>query len=327
MCMNDSRRTELFFLSILLLFPIWSGCTKKTESPVISVFSYQDHDNKFLTVSEGSVPVFTYVYGTNLKEGVPEDRARSNYIHPLYNLEGEIVTDDFPADHYHHRGIFIAWPRVIVNGDTLSLWDIRGVEKRFERWLGQEAEPEFARLGVQVGWNAGETKVVEETLWITVSRAGDIGRAIDFDLTLRAVQDSVALLGSADIKGYGGFNYRPAPFDNPVITTEGGIQQEDSDLKQFPWGDFSAMFKGTQAPSGVAIFQNPANPDAPNGWCLRHYGFLGVAWPGLDPYAFMPGKPVHVRYRVWVHRGDAVEGQVASAYESYIKLSSNTSGK
>ncbi|MCE5248648.1 PmoA family protein [bacterium] len=294
------------------------------SSPVNGAFSFSEHDNKFLTVSEGQIPVFTYVYGMNLKDGVPEDRTRSNYVHPLYDLDGHPLSDDFPADHYHHRGIFIAWPRVIVNGDTLNLWDIRGMDKRFERWLGQETGPVFGRLGVQLGWYAGETKVVDEILWITAFRAGNVGRAIDFDLTLRAVTDSVILIGSPDEgKGYGGFNFRPAPFDNPVITTDSGIQ-EDSNLKRFPWADFSAIFKGTQSPSGVAIFQNPVNHDIPNGWCLRHYGFLGVAWPGLDPYTLRPSESFHARYRVWIHRGDAVAGQVAAAYDYYAKPPSVT---
>jgi hypothetical protein len=32
--------------------------------------------------------------------------SRSNYIHPLYDNDGEIITEDFPEDHLHHHGIF-----------------------------------------------------------------------------------------------------------------------------------------------------------------------------------------------------------------------------
>jgi hypothetical protein len=58
--------------------------------------------------------VFVYNYGMQLKPGVPEDRRRACYLHPVWTPGGTIVTDDFPADHYHHRGIFWAWPRVKV---------------------------------------------------------------------------------------------------------------------------------------------------------------------------------------------------------------------
>jgi hypothetical protein len=38
---------------------------------------------------------------------------RSDYIHPLYGLNGEMLTNDWPdADHPHHRGIFWAWLEV-----------------------------------------------------------------------------------------------------------------------------------------------------------------------------------------------------------------------
>ena len=38
---------------------------------------------------------------------------RSNYIHPLYGVEGEMLTRDWPdGAHPHHRGIFWAWPEV-----------------------------------------------------------------------------------------------------------------------------------------------------------------------------------------------------------------------
>jgi hypothetical protein len=31
---------------------------------------------------------------------------RANYVHPLYGLKGEILTEDFPEDHLQHHGIF-----------------------------------------------------------------------------------------------------------------------------------------------------------------------------------------------------------------------------
>jgi AcrR family transcriptional regulator len=40
---------------------------------------------------------------------VPEKFRRSCYIHPLYGLDGEVMTEDFPVDHRHHRGVFWAW--------------------------------------------------------------------------------------------------------------------------------------------------------------------------------------------------------------------------
>lgn len=287
---------------------------QRASSVVPQVFTFDEQEDTFLTLSEDGAPVLRYVYGMNLKEGVPEDRRRSNYLHPVYGLDGEILTDDFPEDHHHHRGIFLAWPQIIVDGDSLELWHIQGIEKRFEQWIGRETGPVFARMGVHNGWYAGGKKVVDETVWITAFRKGDVGRIIDIEFTLTATKSPVKIVGSPGLKGYGGLNYRTAPFTDEIITTDEGIQQ-DSDLRRFPWADFSAIFGDSASHSGLSIFQDRANLNAPNGWCLRHYGFLGVAWPGNNPYLLQPGKPLNLRYRIWIHRGDADEGRVSAAYE------------
>ncbi len=210
---------------------------QRVSSSSPQVFMFEDQEDKFLTLSEDGTPVLRYVYGMNLKEGVPEDRRRSNYIHPVYGLDGEILTDDFPEDHYHHRGLYLAWPQIIVDGDSLELWHIQGIEKRFEQWIGRETGPVFARLGVHNGWYAGDKKVVGENVWITAFRKGAVGRIIDIEFTLTATESPVKIVGSPSLKGYGGFNYRPAPCKEEVITTNEGIQ-EDSELRRLRWAAF-----------------------------------------------------------------------------------------
>jgi hypothetical protein len=290
---------------------------KKAAEPVAPAFSFTDQERMRLTVSEAGKPVISCVYGMNLEEGVPEDRRRSSYFHPVYGLDGEVLSDDFPEDHYHHRGIFWTWPQVFVGGEKYSLWDIMGIYQRFESWLCRQSGPVFAKLGVQNGWYVEEKRVVDEKVWVKIYRASEMGRILDFELCWEAVDEPVTLLGSPDIKGYGGFSFRFAPFENPVLTTAGGVQAEDSNRIPFPWADFSANFAGRPEKSGAALFDHPENIDHPNGWCLRHYGFVGIAWPGVEPFVLQPGNPITARYRVLIHRDDAEEADVARAYTAY----------
>ena len=47
------------------------------------------------------------------RKALPDgEAARSNYFHPLYDVDGNVLTEDFPNDHIHHRGIFWAWHQV-----------------------------------------------------------------------------------------------------------------------------------------------------------------------------------------------------------------------
>ncbi len=282
-----------------------------------AAFRFEKADDKYLHLFEEDKAVLTYNYGMLLKEGVPEDRRRSCYIHPVYGLDGEILTDDFPADHLHHRGLCWVWPRVIIDDKECDLWDLRGIGQKFERWLGQEVGPVCAVFGAANGWYVGDEKIINETVWVRVFRAGVKGRAIDVELTLNATKQPVKISGRPPVKGYGGFSFRFAPREETVLTSPAGKEAEDSNLKPYPWADLSARFAGRDTFSGVAIFDDAKNPGFPNGWTLRNYGFLGAAWPGLEMYTLKPGKPLTLRYRLWVHRGDAKQGSVAEASAAY----------
>ena len=80
--------------------------------------------------------------------------------------------------------------------------------------------------------------------------------------------------------------------------------------------DYAAGF-GAPTRTGVAIMAPSDHPGGVPGWTTR-YGFLGVAWPGLEKVTLEPGRaPLRLRYRVYLHGGDASEGRVAEAYAAY----------
>ncbi len=278
-------------------------------------FRFVDREGGRLQVLDGDAPVLTYAWGDQLKDGVPADRKRSCYVHPLWGLDGEVLTDDFPPDHYHHRGVFWTWPRMKAAGKDVDLWTIVGIRQHFGKWLGREAGVDGAALAVANEWRVGDAVVARETVRLLAHKADALGRAIDVELRLEAASP-VELLG-AEGKGYGGLGLRFAPRQDTVITSEEGRQAKDSDTHKSWWADLSARFGGRQAASGAAIFIHPDNPGGPNAWTLRHYGFLGPCWPGLEPYTLEPGKPVTLKYRLWVHRGDVAAGKVAEAWAAY----------
>jgi len=207
-----------------------------------------------------------------------------------------------------------------VGGHKYSLWDLRGIGQRFERWTAREAGPVFSRLGVGNGWYVGEKRVVNESVDLVVYRACAVGRVVDLTLIFEALDRPVALQGTLDQqKGYGGLCLRFGPRTRTWITTSGGKQDKDTDRVPFPWADLSGIFRDGNRTSGAAIFADAGNPAFPNGWTLREYGFLGVAWPGLQIVALEPGHPVTLRYRLWLHSGDAEGGAVRAQYDAYVK--------
>lgn len=272
-------------------------------------FHFRELDSGRLALYENGAPVFVYNYGPQLKPGVPENRRRADYLHPVYTPGGVILTDDFPRDHYHHRGIFWSWPVVRVAGSAYDCWTLKGCEQRFERWRGRETNPRFARVTAQNAWYVGGRKVVREEVDLRVYRTRESIREFEVALTLAAVDEPVEIAGSPERgKGYGGFDCRFAPRTGTAIVADTGPVARDEDHVPHAWAEMEALFDGRRA--GLRITADVRNPDFPGEWCLRNYGFIGASFPGVKAYRLDRGKPLTLRYRVRVF--DISDGPASS---------------
>ena len=277
----------------LLLLAVLMGVARAE-----SRFAFRDASPDSLELLENGQPVFVYNHGMILREGVDEKFRRSSYLHPVYAPNGALLTDDFPKDHRHHRGICWSWPDVQFLGKTYDVWAVEGMHQRFVTWRKRETAAGKAVLSVENGWFVGDRKAVREFVEITVHPSKGGRRVMDFDLRFEAVDEPVRIAGR-EIKGYGGFGVRFAPRDGTVIRTEKGIEAKDSDMIPHPWAELEATFAGKRA--GMRIEDAPENPgDRPVGWCLRHYGYLAANYPGLSAITLEPGHPLRLRYRVTV---------------------------
>jgi hypothetical protein len=284
------------------------------------VFRWTEQPGGKLELTENGKPVLVYNYGLQLKEGVKEQYRRTDYIHPIYDLDGVVITEDFPKDHFHHRGLFWAWPEVTVGGKQYDPWGCVGMQQRLKRWLVREAKPDCAVLGVENGWFIGDHSVVNETVRLKIHRSDSVSRMMDVSITLEAEKEAVSLRGRSDgKKGYGGFTLRLAPRREASVTTVDGRLAKDGVQIKSLWSDYSAKFGAGDTVSGVAIFDHPKDPVNPTTWLLRYYGVLNPTWPALETVTLEPGKPVTLNYRVFVHRGDAVNAKVSDACAAWVK--------
>ncbi len=279
----------------------------------------EDAEKGTLTVRESGVDVLTYRFLDQLDPAAPPNYVRSCYIHPLNFLDGRVLTHDFPPDHFHHHGLFWTWPVVNVRGQKTQTWHpaTPSLRQVFVRWTRREAGAESAVLGVEVAWKLdGEEVVAEETTTIRVHRASEAFRAVDLEIILRAVGGPMELKGSPESnKGYGGLCFRGAPLlTGAAMTTDLGPLLEDSVDQRFRWADVSTK------DLGVAVFVSPDHPDFPTTWLVRnsYAGVINPSWPGLKGATLMPDKPVALKYRIYLHRGDVTAGKVKEAYQTYL---------
>ena len=289
-----------------------------------------DDDGKSLTLIENGTPVLVYHYGmVDPPKKVPERYRRACYIHPLYGLDGEVLTQDFPLDHRHHRGVFWAWPNSTLGDKPMDVWALDGIRQVHQRWLAKEVKDGKAEIAAENHWlydDAPDSPKVRESVRIVVHPADDTARALDVYLKLENISDEAVTIRGAttDNKGYGGFCIRPDATRKPfTFTAAPGDLPEDMLRLESPWADVSYATKkdGTKQ-SGVAVFQHPGNPGYPHpGWITRGYGFLGVSWPHTEPHEMKPGDAFELRYRLYIHRGNAGEGKVKEAFDVYTAAS------
>lgn len=253
---------------------------------------------------------------------------RANYIHPLYGLDGEILTEDFPADHPHHRGIFWAWHQVWLGdkklGDSWAaqdfFWDIYDAKIL-------DVDSQSRALQVYVNWksplwteaNGTKKAFLKETTTIRVHRARNDIRKIDFQIKLLALEDGMRLGGSEDAKGYGGFTTRiPLP-DGLLFTGTGGpVEPKNLSVEAGPWLDFSGDFGKDGNINGLTILCHKSSPGYPQRWILRRKGSAqNPVYPGRHPIVLSRDKPLVLRYRLIIHRGKLSRSDLDKLQEEY----------
>jgi hypothetical protein len=282
----------------------------------VTEFQFKAIGDKSLGLWEDSQPVLVYNFGLMSLRGVRDAGTRSSYVHPIYGLDGEVLTDDFPADHYHHHGLFWGWPHVKIGDREYDLWKMQGIRIDFQRWLTKEVSDNRATLRVENGWFVGDKKVMSETVRLKVYPATPDGRNVDVALTWTPT-DKPVLLGGAEGKSYGGVTLRFAPREGTVITVPNGRTTEDLLVTRLPWADLSAQFKGAPRPSGATLFVRPDHPGYPPEWMTREYGVLAIGWPGVKAIALPVGKSVDCHYRLWIHRGVPEAAAIQREYDAY----------
>ena len=304
---NSSKRCVIRSITCALVMTSGVGSLTADESskkePGLKVVETADG----FVVSEGDATVLQYQLSPKSLNGT---FTRSNYIHPLCDLNGNEVTEDFPEDHRHHRGIFWAWHQVWVGdqkiGDPWLCKNFNWVTKA--RGLNYNSDNSVS-VSATIEWQSDQLQdsdglaspIAEELVRVTVHPRTNEYRIVEFRLAFRALLPDVRIGGSEDEKGYGGFSPRIKLNRNQTFVSEGKeIEPVKNAIHAGPWVDIS------DDKSGVAILTHPANPGAPEAWILRRSRSMQNArFPGAEPIPLPTDTCLLQRYQLVIHKGQS----------------------
>ncbi len=293
------------------------------------VVTIEERKDGFQFLDEGREVMF-YQKAPKSDDG---QHTAANYVHPVWGLDGEVLTQDFPPDHRHHHGVFWAWHQLWVGekraGDPWVNKDFLPVVKRTEVI---EEGPVFATLRTTVDWTSPlivdesgkPTSIVQETTQIRLFHATKDSQYIDFQISLRPLLEDVKIGGAENSRGYSGFTVRVKPPDDMKIVDAKGPLSEDRIGTASAWADVSGRYGKNDALSGIAILSHPSLPEFPPRWLLRYYGMQNVVYPGREPITLSRKRPLVLRHRLVVHRGDA---HTARIQDHQTAFQSSAAGK
>ncbi len=305
-------------LTTIICLLIISGIPTASFTQVFQVSKTEEG----IAVSEGDEKVLFYQQKAKSLDGKYE---RANYVHPLYGLNGEVLSEDFPEDHYHHRGIFWAWHQILLEGEQVADgWDCSNVSWDVKK-AKAKVKDDAVLIRTKTFWRsqldttiAKTTALFKEKTTITIySSEGDY-RIIDFQIRLFPLKAGLAIGGSTDSKGYGGFSPRiKLPNDIRFISQKGEVKAQTNGLEAGPWMDMLGTFDGENS-TGVAIITHPDYPSAQQLWILRDKRSMqNAAYPGNQAIPLVKNKALELRYRMVLHEQDIEEGLMDQLYKDF----------
>lgn len=259
-------------------------------------------DGKQIKAFSGNRPILVYHKALNRppKEINPV-YARSGYIHPLYSPSGKIVTDDFSDDHAHQHGLFYAFVKVQVDGQTLDFWNqhrkLANVEF-VESELRPKAPNPFRTH--QRHYRLKDQRTIFDEWWSVQVSADKNCFLIDLDVAIKNATEKPIRIeknhyGSFGIRGSG--SWRKPDLSGFEFLTSAGKHRKDGNLQPARWVAMSGKVDGQVC--GLAVIGHPENDRFPQPARLHptmpYFSFAPMA---IGPFDLPPGKPYRSRFRI-----------------------------
>jgi hypothetical protein len=245
---------------------------------------------------------------------------RCNYIHPLWGIDGNALTEDIPADHYHQRGVFWAWHQIWIDGKRIGDgWELKDYEQKVVDVEYMAKEGGVAVLKTEVDWKSDlwqkqgkKVPYLKENSIISIHPKKGNTRRIDFEISLLALEENLSIGGSEDVKGYSGFSVRMVlPDDVKFSGSKGEIEPQNEAVQSPGFVNVSGSIEKNNRKGGIVMIDHPENPGYPQSWILRKKNSMqNAVYPGNTTVPISTQKPLVLKYSLIVYSGSLSDKKI-----------------
>jgi hypothetical protein len=274
-----------------------------------SGFGFQEQPGQHLDVTFDGRVVARYMTAFDPQR---LDETAKPYLHVMDAAGKQPITKGLGGLYPHHRGIFIGYSRLTVEGQSYNLWGTSNVQVH-QRFVEQQAAADQARFTSLVHWSTKDgTRLIDEErafVFRAVEAPGLVSVEVSSKLT--AVAGDTVLDGDPE---HAGVQYRAADELDKTQTrylfpAEGNDPRRDKDL---PWAALSYVLDGQTY--GVVQMNHPQNPKESVWSAYRDYARFGV----FAKAEIARGQSLVLRYQFHIAAGELpAREQIQQRYDRY----------
>jgi hypothetical protein len=248
---------------------------------------------------------------------------RRPFVFPLVGPAGRSLTrmghPRDPETHSHHNSVWVAHHS--VNG--VSFWEDRA-EGRIVQARVESIEDE-----------GGDVAAVTTTNeWVNLDGETLLRERRRTQVALLEKGEWVLVLDLRLEPGVGKVTFGKTPFGlvgvrmaktigvndggGTIRNSGGGVDEKEVLWKRAKWVDYSGPVT-RDAVEGVTLMDHPSNPNHPTFFHVRNDGWMGTSLTYDAERVVEPGKPLVLRYGLYVHGGMPTPEQINRRWEAFAK--------
>jgi hypothetical protein len=264
--------------------PVWLAASAFLLTPglLLADFKFQDTPNDHLDILHNGKTVVRYQY--TYDKSSPERLAETyKPILHVFKPDGSgPITKGAGGDFTHHRGWFIGWAKISVNGEKIDRWHMKGGSIIHQKFLSQTADAKSATFKAQLAWEGTTSAPVileERTITVTEGPAPAYVQ-LEMHTELKSQAGEVVLDGDPE---HAGFQFRPAQQVNKAKTSYLFPKADADPHKDLDYAWAAENFELDGKSYHVAFLNHPQNPTETRFSAYRDYGRFGAFFKGTIP--------------------------------------------